>query len=69
MPAPFLSLLTDDCIACGKDYHAGGARYNNTFIQMVGLGSITDSLSALRDFCLPRHMLRYSRGDGRDLYT
>ena len=48
MPAPFLSVLTDDCIVRGKDYNAGGARYNNTFIQMVGIGSITDSLAAIK---------------------
>ena len=48
MPAPFLSVMIDDCIAKGLDYNAGGARYNNTFIQMVGLGSITDCLSALK---------------------
>ena len=47
MPAPFLSLLTDDCIQRGRDYHDGGARYNTTYIQGVGLGSITDALSAL----------------------
>ena len=51
MPAPFLSVLIDDCILKGRDYNAGGARYNNTFIQMVGLGSITDCFSALRQFC------------------
>ena len=49
MPAPFLSVLIDDCIAKGLDYNAGGARYNNTFIQFVGLGSITDCLSSLKD--------------------
>jgi trans-4-hydroxy-L-proline dehydratase len=48
MPAPFLSVLTDDCVARGTDYNAGGARYNNTFIQLVGIGSLTDSLSAVR---------------------
>jgi len=48
MPAPFLSVLTDDCIARGRDYNAGGARYNNTFIQAVGIGTITDALSAIR---------------------
>ena len=48
MPAPFLSLLTDDCISRGKDYHDGGARYNTTYIQGVGLGSITDALAALK---------------------
>jgi len=55
MPAPFLSVLIDDCIAKGRDYNAGGARYNNTFIQMVGLGSITDCLSALKEFCFVRN--------------
>ncbi len=48
MPAPFLSVLTDDCIANGKDYNAGGARYNNRFIQAVGIGTIADSLAAIR---------------------
>jgi formate C-acetyltransferase len=48
MPAPFLSVLTDDCIGTARDYNAGGARYNNTFIQFVGIGTITDSLSALK---------------------
>ena len=48
MPAPFLSFLIDDCIAKGKDYHAGGARYNTNYIQGVGLGTITDILSAVR---------------------
>lgn len=48
MPVPFLSLLIDDCIANAKDYNAGGARYNTSYIQGVGLGSITDSLTAIR---------------------
>jgi trans-4-hydroxy-L-proline dehydratase len=48
LPAPFLSLLTDDCIASGKDYHDGGARYDTSYIQGVGIGTITDALSALR---------------------
>ncbi len=51
MPAPFLSVLTDDCIERGLDYNAGGARYNNTYIQFVGLGSLTDSLSAVNQVC------------------
>ena len=48
MPAPFLSVLTDDCIRNGRDYNAGGARYNNTYIQGVGIGSLTDALAAIR---------------------
>jgi trans-4-hydroxy-L-proline dehydratase len=47
-PAPFLSVLIDDCIAKGRDYNDGGARYNTTYIQCVGIGTITDSLSALK---------------------
>ena len=49
MPAPFLSVLIDDCIEKGLDYNAGGARYNNVFIQAVGIGTITDSLSAIQE--------------------
>jgi pyruvate formate-lyase/glycerol dehydratase family glycyl radical enzyme len=48
MPVPFLSVLIDDCIANGKDYNDGGARYNTSYIQGVGLGTITDSLAALK---------------------
>jgi trans-4-hydroxy-L-proline dehydratase len=48
MPAPFLSVITDDCISNGKDYNAGGARYNNSYIQFVGIGSLTDSLAAMK---------------------
>jgi len=48
MPAPFLSLLTDDCIANGVDYHDGGARYNTTYIMGVGIGTMADALSAIR---------------------
>jgi formate C-acetyltransferase len=48
MPAPFLSVLVDDCISNGRDYNSGGARYNNRYVQMVGIGTITDSLSAIQ---------------------
>lgn len=48
MPVPLLSLITEDCIKNGKDYNAGGARYNSSYIQGVGLGSITDNLTAIR---------------------
>ena len=47
-PAPFLSLIIDDCIAKGRDYNAGGARYNTSYIQGVGIGSLTDSLSVIK---------------------
>lgn len=48
MPVPFLSIITDDCISKGKDYNAGGARYNTNYIQGVGIGTLTDCLCALK---------------------
>ncbi len=48
MPVPFLSLLINDCIMKGVDYNAGGARYNSSYIQGVGMGSLTDSLASLK---------------------
>ena len=48
MPAPFLSILIDDCIKSGKDYNNGGPRYNTTYIMGVGIGTLTDSLAAIK---------------------
>ena len=48
MPAPFLSTITDDCIRNGRDYNAGGARYNTRYIMAVGPGTAADCLSALK---------------------
>ncbi len=47
-PATFLSLFIDDCIERGRDYYSGGARYNTTYIQCTGLGTITDCLSVMK---------------------
>ncbi len=48
MPAPFLSLLVEDCIAKGKDYNNGGPRYNSTYIMGVAPATCTDSLAAIK---------------------
>lgn len=47
-PATFLSLFIDDCIANGRDYYSGGARYNTTYIQCTGLGTITDCFTTIK---------------------
>jgi len=47
-PAPLLSILIEDCIKNGKDYNDGGAKYNTSYIQIVGMGSITDCLTSLK---------------------
>ncbi len=47
-PVPFLSLWIEDCVKRARDYNNGGARYNTQYIQLVGLGTVTDSLSAIK---------------------
>jgi formate C-acetyltransferase len=48
LPVPLLSLWLDDCVRNGRDYNRGGTRYNTQYIQGVGLGTVSDSLAALR---------------------
>ncbi|CAG35345.1 trans-4-hydroxy-L-proline dehydratase [Desulfotalea psychrophila] len=47
-PAPFLSVVIHDCIEKGRDYYDAGPRYNSNYIQCCGIGTVTDSLSALK---------------------
>ncbi|WP_092349629.1 trans-4-hydroxy-L-proline dehydratase [Desulfuromusa kysingii] len=47
-PAPFLSVVIDDCISKGRDYYDAGPRYNTNYIQCTGLGTVTDSLATLK---------------------
>jgi trans-4-hydroxy-L-proline dehydratase len=48
MPAPFLSLIIDDCLKMPGTTTPAGSRYNTNYIQGVGIGSITDSLAAIK---------------------
>lgn len=48
LPTPFLSTLIDDCIERGKDISWGGARYNFTGPQGVGIPNVADSLAATK---------------------
>ena len=57
MPAPFLSLLVEDCIVNGRDYNDGGPRYNTTYIMGVAPGTCTDSLAALKYHVFERNEL------------
>jgi formate C-acetyltransferase len=58
MPSPFLSILIDDCVAKGKDYNDGGARYDTSYIQGVGLGTMADSMTAMKYHVFDRKTLR-----------
>ena len=42
------TLLIDDCVERGREFHAGGARYNWGVVCVGGLANIGDSLSAIR---------------------
>jgi pyruvate-formate lyase len=48
MPSPFMSVLMDDCITRGLDYHNGGPRYNTSYVQGVGVGTVTDAVAAIK---------------------
>ncbi len=58
LPSPFLSLLIDDCINTGLDYHNGGARYNTSYIQGVGIGTITDILTSIKHNVFDKKLVR-----------
>jgi len=47
-PYPFLSALVSDCVERGRDITAGGARYNFTEVQAVGVANVVDSLLNVR---------------------
>lgn len=48
LPAVFMSIIIEDCIQNGEDYNDGGAKYNTSYIQIVGTGSITDCLTSIK---------------------
>ncbi|KAF0131739.1 MAG: formate C-acetyltransferase [Bacteroidetes bacterium] len=60
MPVPFMSLLISDCIDNAKDYNAGGARYNTSYVQGVGLGSITDNLASVKKWVFDEKELDFN---------
>jgi len=47
-PLPYLSNLIDDCTEKGVDISAGGARYNFTGPQAVGVGTTADGMAAIK---------------------
>lgn len=61
VPTPFLSLIIDDCVEKGTDYICGGARYNTNYIQGVGIGTLTDSLTSIRKMVFEEHQITLPR--------
>lgn len=50
LPCPLFSVTQKGCVESGKDYQKGGAKYNFTTVAMVGLGTLADSLFAIKTF-------------------
>lgn len=46
-PTPFSSMLIEGCIESGRDVTAGGALFNSSGIQGVGVADTADSLAAM----------------------
>ena len=61
-PLPYLSLLIDDCMERGRDVTAGGAVYNFTGPQAVGVGTVADGLATIRQLVFDENKV-----SGRDL--
>ncbi|MCG8471541.1 MAG: glycyl radical protein, partial [Desulfobacterales bacterium] len=60
-PAPFLSCFIEGCIEKGMDYYNGGPRYNTTYIQCCGIGTVTDSFSAISTHVFEKRKLSLSK--------
>lgn len=54
---PMRSLLIDDCLERGRDFNAGGARYNWSVVNVAGLADVADALEALRVAVYEEHLL------------
>lgn len=48
-PLPFLSSMVEDCIGRGKSVQEGGAIYNFTGPQGVGVANVADSMEVLKE--------------------
>jgi pyruvate formate-lyase/glycerol dehydratase family glycyl radical enzyme len=46
-PTPFSSMLVDGCLETGKDVTAGGAFFNSSGVQGIGVADVADSLAAI----------------------
>jgi len=47
-PAPYISSMIEGCIESGRDVTEGGSRYNFSSITARGLGTVADSLAAIK---------------------
>ena len=56
VPAPFFSSCLNDCLDNGKDYNAGGGRYNPHGVPFCGLATFMNSLLAVKYLCFDQNL-------------
>ncbi len=57
VPSPFASSLIDGCFDRGLDLTKGGAKYNSTGVQFMGLANVADSLAAVKKLIFDEKMI------------
>ncbi|MBW7984467.1 formate C-acetyltransferase [Enterobacillus tribolii] len=58
-PVPLLSSFISDCLKNGKDITEGGARYNFSGVQGIGIANLSDSLHALKGMVFDQQRLSF----------
>ncbi|KPU27224.1 formate acetyltransferase [Caloranaerobacter sp. TR13] len=59
-PVPLLSCFIDSCLEKGKDITYGGAKYNFSGVQGIGIANLSDSLYALKKIVFEEKRLSFS---------
>lgn len=59
-PVPLLSSFISDCLDAGKDITEGGARYNFSGVQGIGIANLSDSLHALKGLVFEQQRLSFN---------
>lgn len=60
-PVPLASLTVEGCVESARDLTAGGARFNASGIQAVGIADLANSLAAIEDLVFERHEIALPR--------
>ncbi|KNC92636.1 formate C-acetyltransferase [Trabulsiella odontotermitis] len=58
-PVPLLSVFISDCLLQGKELTEGGARYNFSGVQGIGIANLSDSLHALKGMVFEQRRLSF----------
>ena len=59
-PVPLLSCFIDNCVESGKDITYGGAKYNFSGVQGIGIANLSDSLYALKKIVFEEKRISFS---------